>query len=136
MDRYITTSYYVIRNEAGQYLSRLSLAAGHTWETTAAFALTYGENDRDRGERLAQSAGGRLEPHGAREFRVLAMDPADGSAEFRDYRATSLGEALTMAERADAGIRTRLYGVMPEDYAIARAEGIAFNEADGLLLDA
>jgi hypothetical protein len=56
--------------------------------------------------------------------------------EFREYQATSLSEALTMAERDDAGRpdAPTCYGIPPEDFDIARAEGIEFNDADGLLL--
>lgn len=54
--------------------------------------------------------------------------------EHREYHATTLQEALTMAEREDAGIADYLYGILPEDYAQARDEDIEFNEADGLLL--
>ena len=68
------------------------------------------------------------------EWQIIAMDPKNGSEEIREYEADSLGEALAMAERDDAGSATRIYGIMPEDYDIARAEGIAYNEADGLLL--
>lgn len=69
-------------------------------------------------------------------FRVLAVQLVpDHSEEYRDYVADSLSEALTMAERDDAGRGSYTYGVLPEDYPQARAEGIAFNEADGLLLD-
>lgn len=72
----------------------------------------------------------------AREYTVLAVrfEP-DHAEERRVYVATSIGEALTMAERADAGRASYVYGVTPADYAEARGEGIAFNEADGLLID-
>jgi len=56
--------------------------------------------------------------------------------EERDYEATSVSEALTMAERAEAGQRTVTFGIQPRDYDEALAEGVAFNEADGLLVDA
>ena len=65
---------------------------------------------------------------------VLAMDPETGTEEYREYLTDSLAEALTRAERDDAGQRRWIDGVLPEDYDIARAEGIAFNEADGLLI--
>lgn len=68
-------------------------------------------------------------------YYVLRVDPADGSETVRPYAATTLSEALMMAERDDAGSVTYLYGVRFADFAIARAEGIRFNEADGLLTD-
>lgn len=71
----------------------------------------------------------------ARPYRVLAVQfEPDHIEEHRDYDASSLSEALTMAERADAGRADYIYGILPEDYDIARAEGIAFNDADGLLI--
>lgn len=54
--------------------------------------------------------------------------------EHREYEAASLSEALMMAERSDAGKASYWYGVLPEDFAVARTEGIEFNEADGLLI--
>jgi hypothetical protein len=80
-----------------------------------------------------------LTPQTVRKYRVIAFFPESSCEEYRFYLATSLAEALTMAERDDA---TRpvlltddpLYGIAPEDYAVAEAEGIAFNRADGLLL--
>lgn len=70
-----------------------------------------------------------------RVYQILAVqfDPAH-IEERRDYPASSLSEALAIAERADAGRASYTYGVRYEDFAIARAEGIAFNEADGLLI--
>jgi hypothetical protein len=56
--------------------------------------------------------------------------------EEREYEASALGEALAMAEADDAGRADFVYGICPEDYDIARAEGLSFNEADGLLTDA
>lgn len=71
-----------------------------------------------------------------REYMVLAVrfEPAH-IEEHRAYTASSLSEALTMAEREDAGRASYTYGLMPEDYPEASGAGIAFNEADGLLLD-
>jgi hypothetical protein len=68
-------------------------------------------------------------------YRILAVqvEPVH-TEEHRDYQAESLSEALTMAERADAGRATYTYGIPPEAYEQARAEGIAFNDADGLLI--
>lgn len=76
----------------------------------------------------------------SRIYLVLAVwnDHPDGlREECREYVASALGEALTMAERDNAGRPDApdCYGIAPEDYAIARAEGISFNEADGLLCD-
>lgn len=67
-------------------------------------------------------------------WTINAMNPDDGTTDQRTYAADTIGEALLMAERADAGRLNRIYGVRPEDYDRARHEGIAFNEADGLLL--
>lgn len=50
------------------------------------------------------------------------------------YEATSIGEALAMAERDCAGKADATFGINAEDYAEAKAEGIAFNEADGMLV--
>jgi len=68
-------------------------------------------------------------------YTITAMNPTTGAEELREYEATSLAEALTMVERADAGKVDRIYGIQAADYITARAEGIVFNEADGLLLD-
>jgi hypothetical protein len=73
-------------------------------------------------------------------YTVLAawQNHPDGlQEEQREYSATSLAEALTMAERDDAGRPNApdAYGVLPDDYDLARAEGIEFNDADGLLVD-
>ncbi len=70
-------------------------------------------------------------------YRVLAVQFEPVHIEtVRAYEATALGEALLMAERDDAGQggSAITYGVLPEYFAIARAEGIEFNEADGLLV--
>lgn len=77
-----------------------------------------------------------VDPAPRSTFRVLRMDPRDGTEQILEFTAATLSEALAMAERADAGHASMIYGVLPADYAIARAEGIAFNEADGLLVDA
>jgi hypothetical protein len=71
-----------------------------------------------------------------RTFRILAarLEPTY-LEEYREIVAASLGEALTMAERADAGAADYSYGIHPDHYPDAIAEGIAFNQADGLLLD-
>lgn len=72
-----------------------------------------------------------------KRYQVLAAWLETGKEEVRQYFATSLSEALTMAERADAGIvdGPTVYGILPADYDVARTEGIQFNEADGLLTE-
>jgi len=72
-------------------------------------------------------------------YTVLATwqnHPNGLQEEQREYEASSLGEALAMAEADDAGQPNApdAYGVLPDDFEIARAEGIEFNEADGLLV--
>lgn len=70
-----------------------------------------------------------------RAYQILAVQfVPEHREQIRAYRARSIGEALTMAERDDAGQAEWIYGVRPEDYDAARREGIAFNEADGLLV--
>lgn len=53
------------------------------------------------------------------------------------FHATSYAEALTMAERKYAGVADMLFGIVAtaKNYTRAKAEGIQFNEADGLLID-
>jgi hypothetical protein len=70
----------------------------------------------------------------ARIYLITCVDDAAGTAEHREYQASSVGEALLMAERDNAGARSLTYGIQPEDYPEARDEGIEFNEPDGLLL--
>jgi hypothetical protein len=68
-----------------------------------------------------------------RTYHVLAVQFEPAHIErHRSYKASSLTEALAIAEREDAGSFT--YGIEPEDYPLARTEGIAFNESDGLLM--
>ena len=71
-----------------------------------------------------------------RAYTITHFINGGETIEDADYIATSLSEALMMAERAEAGRRTVTFGIQPIDYALALAEGIAFNEADGLLVDA
>ena len=68
-------------------------------------------------------------------YRVLAVQfgPVH-TEEILSIPASSYSEALTIAERQDAGHRDRVYGIPVDSYLTARAEGIAFNEADGLLI--
>lgn len=69
-------------------------------------------------------------------WRVLAVQfEPQHIEETREYWASNLSEALMLAERQDAGKAEYTYGILPEDYEQARAEGIAFNEADGLLME-
>lgn len=67
-------------------------------------------------------------------FKIACLNSQDGSETVVEVEATSVGEALTMAERAHAGVADRIFGIAPDDYEAARAEGIEFNEADGLLI--
>jgi hypothetical protein len=67
-------------------------------------------------------------------FQIMVQQQADGSEAIYEYEASSIGEALTMAERDNAGVTDVILGIRPEDYEAARVEGIEFNEADGLLL--
>ena len=74
---------------------------------------------------------GRMNPM---HYTITILDPETGAETYRTISASTLGEALTMAERADAGVRTRLYGISPADYTTANVEGIDYNVADGLLV--
>jgi hypothetical protein len=69
----------------------------------------------------------------SRIYTILAVRDNDGTISERKHaiEATSLSQALTIAERRGYG---DYYGVMPENYPDAVADGIEFNEADGLLL--
>ena len=68
-------------------------------------------------------------------YRITVMDPSDGQTTYREIKATDLSEALTMAERMDAGQHTYIYGIDPSDYAEAVDQDIHFNTADGLLVE-
>lgn len=68
-----------------------------------------------------------------RIYRVRITFPQQNRDEVREYTATALGEALLMAERDIAGSDATV-AIRPEDYAQAHAEGLSFNEADGLLI--
>ena len=75
-------------------------------------------------------------PISLRTYHVLAVQfEPEHIEQHRSYEASSLTEALAMAEREDAGHASFTYGIEPEDYPLARTEGITFNEADGLLID-
>jgi len=69
-------------------------------------------------------------------FRVLAVqfEPTHRE-EIREIAASCYAEAFGIAERADAGAADFVYGVPVDSFERARLEGIAFNEADGLLVD-
>lgn len=67
-------------------------------------------------------------------YQVLIGRPDENREETRTYNATSYAEALTMAERAFAGMADVLIGIPADAFDLARAEGIEFNEADGLLV--
>jgi len=69
-----------------------------------------------------------------RIYLITQLIDGGSTTEYVEYRATSLSEALTMAERANAGQRTITLGIAPEDYGEATHAGITFNVADGLLL--
>jgi hypothetical protein len=51
--------YYVVRNPAGQYLSRLSLTAAPVWCDGDAMALTW--DNHDRALRAAEAYQGHVE---------------------------------------------------------------------------
>jgi hypothetical protein len=68
-------------------------------------------------------------------YRVLAAQHDRNVEEIREYRASCYAEAFGMAERADAGVADFSYGVPADAFDLARREGLAFNEADGLLVD-
>ena len=76
-------------------------------------------------------------PTDTRTYRICHAWLEESREEFHEYEATSLSEALMMAERSEAGRPdcAKAYGICPEDYTNARNEGIAFNEADGLLME-
>jgi hypothetical protein len=67
-------------------------------------------------------------------YPVLIGRPAENTEAIHTYDATDYAEALTMAERAFAGIEDVLIAIPADAYDLARAEGIAFNEADGMLV--
>lgn len=69
-----------------------------------------------------------------RVYLIRHYNPEHNTEEYREYEASCLTEALAMAERAQAGICDDWIGIHPDDYQQARNEGIAFNEADGLLI--
>lgn len=67
-------------------------------------------------------------------YRVVVAEPAENRERTFQFEAVSYAEALTMAERKFAGIAETLIGIPRGSYDLARAEGIDFNEADGLLI--
>lgn len=68
-------------------------------------------------------------------YRVLISRPNESREDICTYDATSYAEALTMAERSLAGVVDAMYGIPTDAYDLARAEGVRFNDADGLLID-
>lgn len=64
-------------------------------------------------------------------IEILPSAEQPERTEYRTYRATSIGEALTMAERDGVA---DYYGIQPDDRDAARREGIAFDD-DGMLID-
>jgi ABC-type tungstate transport system permease subunit len=68
-------------------------------------------------------------------YPVLHADHGANTEQTVFYAATSLSEALAMAEQADAGTRDTAIAIPAELFAVAMAEGIAFNPADGRLID-
>ncbi len=69
------------------------------------------------------------------DYKVLINFPDENRELLRTYAATSYAEALAMAERTYAGKADVLLGIPYDGFKVARAEGIAFNEADGLLVE-
>lgn len=67
-------------------------------------------------------------------YRVLISRPDENSEEVVAFDASDYAEALTMAERSLAGNTDAAFGIPADAYDLARAEGIEFNEADGLLV--
>lgn len=67
-------------------------------------------------------------------YQVLIARPDENREEIRTFHASDYSEALTMAERSLAGIADANFGIPADCYDLARAEGIEFNEADGLLV--
>lgn len=71
----------------------------------------------------------------SRDYPVLVADYAANEERTETYRATSYAEALAMAERALAGKSDATVAIPRAMFETARAEGLRFNEADGILLD-
>lgn len=70
-----------------------------------------------------------------RTYLITKLIDGGATTEYEEIDATSIDEALMIAERAEAGRRTVACGIQPEDYAEATEAGIAFHEADGLLTE-
>jgi hypothetical protein len=64
-----------------------------------------------------------------RAYDVRVIGP-DGSDTIHELRATCLSEALTMAEREYPAVA---FGICSGDFELARAEGIRFDTATGVL---
>lgn len=67
-----------------------------------------------------------------RTYEIVTVSTETGRSETQNIQATSWSEAFAIAERMTA--YEALFGITPNHYESARAEGLAINEADGLLL--
>lgn len=143
---------YVVALADGRYLGRQ--AVGNVARVTGPFAFASTFQDIGQAERWSRDFDGHTDQPsvvaeirndwrsgcGAEPYRILvgwhAHPLAGDGEEYRLYWATTFAEALTMAERDGSSEEypPDCYGVHPCQYDRARAEGIRFNEADGLLL--
>lgn len=64
-------------------------------------------------------------------YTITAIIGDGETATDHSIDATSIGEALMIAQRSHLG---SFYAIKPSDYTEATAEGINYNEADGVLL--
>ena len=68
-------------------------------------------------------------------YPVLIGLPDQNTEEVRTFEAPTYAEALTMALAVVAGVDAGAVIAIPyEAFDLARAEGVTFNEADGLIL--
>lgn len=75
--------------------------------------------------------------HASRPHTITIYRPLYGTETQQTYTAPTLRDALHKAELCWQGAPHPVtLGISPDDYATARAEDIAFNDADGLLIDA
>jgi hypothetical protein len=86
-----------------------------------------GRTPRDNGDRFIAGDGTSL-------FMVRVYLPHENREETEGYRATSLSEALAMAERKYAGKADTVICIPVSEYQQAKRERIEFNKADGGLL--
>lgn len=75
-----------------------------------------------------------------KHYMITSLNPDTNHISLRTYRASSLRGALQAALIADVtsgdfGRIACVYGIAPDDYPTANAEGIKYNVADGLLTD-